>query len=416
MDALSFTDHKLEEQPWKSTNFWVSHFNFAPSVTKQLIKPEQIVVHDSTLRDGEQAPGVSFTEDQKIEIARRLDEIGIQYIEAGFPAVSRSDQKSIEKICTLGLKSRVTCLARALKADIDLAADCGVWAAIVEVPVGYPRLKYQFEWDEATVIAKMSAALEHARKREVNVILFLIDTARSRGGFLREIVTRAAQDDIVKKISAVDTLGAATPDAMALIVSTIRSWVDIPIEVHCHNDFGLATINTIAGLMAGAESFSGTINGLGQRAGNAAIEEIVFALKLLYGVPTTLLTKKLRDLSQHLQNLTQIRMPPYKAIVGEKIFEWEAGIPTAALRKLPTSVEPFTPDLVGSKHTIVLGKKSGKANILFKLEEFGLSCPDSRLQALLNEVKNRAVAKNAPLDDQEFLDTYHFVLDIESEA
>jgi methanogen homocitrate synthase len=406
MENINFADQRLEEQPWKGKNHWVSHFNFAPEITEKFNKPAKIIVHDSTLRDGEQAPGVSFSKEQKISIAKKLDEIGVQYIEAGFPAVSKEDQEAIAAISSLGLKAKTTCLTRAIEKDVDLAAEVGVWGSIIEVPVGYPRLKYQFNWEEQEVMKRTMNALEYANKKGLKTILFLIDAARARAGFLKEFLTTADESGLVDKISVVDTLGAATPEALSLLVRTVKKWVKAPLEVHFHNDFGLATINTISGLMAGAESFSCTVNGLGQRAGNAPLEEVVFALKLLYGVDSDLKLEKIRDLSDYIQDLSGIKMPPYKAVVGDKIFNWEAGIPTAALRRLPLTVEPYTPELVGEKHEIILGKKAGKANILYKLEEFNLDYDDELVEKLVQVVKEKAIQKNEPLSDQEFKDLY----------
>ena len=407
MYNLSFADEKMEELPWKNKNFWVSQYNYLPEIQEKFDKPSEIIIHDSTLRDGEQAPGVSFNKKQKIEIAKRLDEIGVQYIEAGFPAVSKADQETIKAISELDINAKVTCLSRATKEDIDLAIECGVWGAILEVPAGYPRLKYQFNWSEEEVIEKTMFALNYAKNTDLHIILFLIDATRARAKFLKKLLTKAENTGIVDKISIVDTLGVASPDAIRAMVSTVKTWVDIPLELHFHNDFGLATINTISGLMAGARSFSCTINGLGQRAGNAPLEEIVLALNLLYGVETNLDIKKLKELSEYLKKITNIDLPPYKPVVGDKLFNWAAGIPTASLRNEPLTVEPYTPEYIGAEHVIVLGKKAGKANILYKLEEFDYSYDKKLVEKLLKEVKDLAIEKNDTVTDQEFKEIYH---------
>jgi methanogen homocitrate synthase len=404
MTDIKYFDKQLENGPWRSENYWVSQYNFDPEFIESVSLPKDIVIHDSTLRDGEQAPGVSFNYEQKIEIAKLLDAVGVQFIEAGFPAVSEMDRKSIEAISSMNLNSAITCLSRAMPKDIDLAIDCGVSAAIMELPIGYPRLKYQFEWEESEVLKRTLNALEYAEKKNMDIFLFMIDTARIRGGFLKEFITETTKNPIVKKISIVDTLGGATPHAISYLVKAVKQLTDIPVEVHCHNDFGLGTANTISGLTAGAESFACTVNGLGQRAGNTSLEEVVMALNVLYGIPNNLNISKLRELSQLVQELTQIKMPQYKSIVGEKVFDWEAGIPVAALRKLPSTVEPFSPDLVGGKRSIVLGKKSGKANVLFKLEELQESCPEELLGDVVEKIKQLAIKKNGPLTDSEFLD------------
>jgi len=406
MSKINFADKSLEKGPWKNSNYWVSHYNYAPEIEGKFNKPSKIIVHDSTLRDGEQGPGISFNKEQKIDIAKRLDEIGVQYIEAGFPAVSKSDQETVKEIASLGLNSKITCLTRAMVKDIDMAVDCGVWGSILEVPAGYPRLKYQFEWEEEEVVSRTMEALEYAVTKDLHVIPFLMDAFRARAGFLKSFLTKVDKSGIADKICIVDTTGVATPEAISLLIKNIKQWIKTPIEIHVHNDFGLGTINTISALMAGAESFSCTMNGIGQRAGNAPLEEIVFALKLLYGVETDLKLEKIIDLSKYIQELSGIKMPPYKAVVGDKIFNWEAGIPTSALRKLPLSVEPYTPDLVGKKHQIILGKKAGKANVLFKLEEFGLKYDDKIVENLVSKVKELAVEKNSYISNKEFIELY----------
>ncbi|MBC7189857.1 3-hydroxy-3-methylglutaryl-CoA lyase [Candidatus Aerophobetes bacterium] len=398
---------ELEKGRWRTSRWWVSHYNFAPEVYDGMNLPEEIVIHDSTLRDGEQAPGVIFSKSQKLEIARMLDEIGVQYIEAGFPVVSTVDQEVISELSKGGLKAKITCLARAMRKDIQIAKDCGVWGAVMEVPVGYPRLKYQFEWEEDEVLRRTFDALEYAEEKDLNVILFLIDSARARESFLKNLVERCSQIKLVKKICIVDTLGVISPEGIKFLVKKVKSWTPLPIEVHCHNDFGLATANTIAALTAGASSFSCTVNGLGQRGGNAPLEEIVFALRMLYGITKPDLNlKKIRELSLYVQEVTGIKMPPYKAVVGEKLFTWEAGIPVAALRKLPFTVEPFLPEVIGETHKILLGKKCGKANILAKLEEYNLQADENLVEELVKEVKELAIRKNDIVSDVEFKEIY----------
>lgn len=406
MSEISFADQNLESLPWKGQNHWVSQYNFAKEIEENLIKPKEIVIHDSTLRDGEQAPGLSFNKNQKIEIAKMLDDIGVQYIEAGFPAISKEEANTISEIAKLNLDAKITCLTRATKEDVDRAFNCGVWGSIIEVPVGYPRLKYQFEWEEEEVINKTMEVLKYAKSKGLNIILFLIDATRAKGDFLKRLLVMADETNYIDKISIVDTLGCANPEAISYMVKNIKKWVNVPLEVHVHNDFGLGTINTIAGLMAGADSFSCTVNGIGQRGGNAALEEIVLALNLLYGIETDIDITKLNDLSKFIQELSNIKVPPYKPVVGDKLFDWEAGIPTAALRKLPLTVEPYTPELLGKSHNIILGKKSGKANILYKLEENNLEYNNKLIDELLAKSKEVATNNNRTLTNDEFLEIY----------
>ncbi|MBW2307782.1 MAG: hypothetical protein JRG73_12715 [Deltaproteobacteria bacterium] len=404
-------DPSIESGPWRRDHTWVSHYNFIQEIEKTRVRPSEVVVHDSTLRDGEQAPGVSFDTDEKIRIARLLDEVGVQYIEAGFPPVSEQDRTSIKAISGLGLKARITCLCRAMRSDIDMSADCGVWGIVLEVPVGYPRLMYQFEWPEQKVYDRVMDSVTYAKNEKgLGVVLFLIDTARARIQFLERLLTDAAATGCVDRIAVVDTVGAIVPEAAAWMTRKVRSWVDVPLEMHCHNDLGLGVANTIAGLMAGAQIASTTVGGLGQRAGNTPTEELVMALKVAYGVPCSMKTEKLVELSKFVQELTGYRHPAYRPIVGDNVFRWAAGIPVAALLKEPRTVEAFGPELLGREHYIELGKKAGKANITWKIEKMGLEplSPD-RVDQLVQKVKDKATEIKGTIDDDQFLGLYSSV-------
>lgn len=404
-------DEAIEKGPWRRDHVWVSHYNYLPELEQNRILPKEVVIHDSTLRDGEQAPGVSFDTDDKLRIAGLLDEVGIQYIEAGFPPVSEQDEKSVRKICSLGLNAKITCLCRAMKSDIDLSADCGVWGVVMEIPVGYPRLQYQFEWPEQKLYDRVMESVTYAKKEKgLHVVLFLIDTARARLSFLEKLLKDAAATGCLDRIAVVDTVGAMGPDAATWITRKVRSWVDLPLEMHCHNDLGLGVANTLAGLMAGAEISSTTVGGLGQRAGNASTEEMIMALKVAYGVPCAMQTKKLIELSKLVQELTGYRHLAYRPIVGDNVFRWAAGIPVAALLKEPRTVEAFGPELLGKKHQIELGKKAGKANIVWKIEQLKLDpLPSEKIDALLQQVKDKATEIKGIVNDETFLRLYRSV-------
>lgn len=404
-------DPSLEQGPWRQEHVWVSHHNFSPELTKHRMGPQEIIIHDSTLRDGEQAPGVSLDTEDKLRIAKMLDEVGVQYIEAGFPAVSEQDRDSIKAICALGLKSQITCLSRAMQKDIDLAAQCGVWGVVLEVPVGYPRLMYQFEWPEQKVYDRVMDAVQYAKKEHgLKVILFMIDTARARLDFLKHLVSDAVATGCLDRIAVVDTVGAIVPEAMSMLTRQIASWVDVPLEIHCHNDLGLGVANTIAGLMSGAQVASTTVGGLGQRAGNAPTEDVIMALKVAYGVPCRLDTQKLVKLSKLVQKLTGYHHPAYREVVGDNVFRWAAGIPVAALLKEPRTVEAFGPELLGRKHQIEVGKKSGKANITWKTKQMNLEpLPEDKVEKLLELVKRQASEVKRALSEEEFLKLYQTV-------
>lgn len=393
----------LEQGPWKQKDWWVSQFNFTEQTANEAgLIGRSVAFHDSTLRDGEQAPGIVFSAAQKLEIAKRLSEAGVQYIEAGFPAISEAEQQSLRNIAHAGLDAKITCLCRAMEKDIDIAKACGVHGAIIELPVSYPRIKYQFGWEEKAVIEKALRVTSYAKEQGLAVYLFMIDSTRAHEEFLEELVRTVVATGCVDRLSMVDTNGCASPEGMGRLVQKARSWVDVPIEVHCHNDFGLGVANSISGLMHGASSVSTTLSALGQRAGNTSLEELVMALTCLYGANTGIDVEKLYETSCLVREWSGWHFPPNSPVVGENLFTWEAGIPTAALMKNPFTVEPLQPELFGRKHDVVVGKKSGKANLLWKARELGLELHEDQLPALLDAVKEQATRQQRPLTDEEF--------------
>lgn len=390
----------VETGPWRVDHAWVSPYNFMDDS----IIEQKVAIHDTTLRDGEQAPGVMFDADTKLRLARQLSESGIDYIEAGFPAVGTAEKESVKRIANAGLTAKITCLSRANKEDIDIAKECNVWGPVIEIPAGYPRIRYQFEWEEEAVIEKAYAAVARSRDYGMNPSLFLIDAARATPDFLEKIINRAVNEGGAARLTIVDTTGVATPEAITALFAYAKDFTEVPLEIHCHNDFGLATANSLAAVRSGAISISSSFCGLGQRAGNAATEEVVLALELLYGVKTGIDLKKLRGIAQEVSKLSGYSMSPSKAVVGKGNFVWEAGIPVAALMKMPLTVEPFEPELLGTEHDIVIGKKSGKANLLWKFRELGMSAPnDDILGTLLQKVKEQSINMGRALTNEEFI-------------
>lgn len=402
-ELLSNGQMNLEEGPWKTEYSWVSHYPFLPEVRQGLELPDKVEFHDTTLRDGEQSPGVVFTAADKIAIARMLDAAGVQYIEAGFPAVSDADRTALTAITGAGLKAKITCLCRAMRKDIDLAVACGVWGVIIEVPVSYARLKYQFGWDEQTVIEKALDVAAYAKEKGLHTYLFMIDSTRADINFLRRLLTTVVPKAQVDFVSVVDTSGCINPRGFAYLVRNIRGWVDVPIEVHCHNDFGLGVGNSVAAVEVGARSVSGTLNGLGQRAGNTPLEEIALALHALYGLDTGINFNSLYQAAVMVREKSGWSFPPNKPVVGKNLFTWEAGIPVAAILKNPYTVEPILPEMLGRTHEIVLGKKSGRANIQFKLNAIGLAVPEEQIDILLQKVKAEASRLARAISDEEFV-------------
>src|SRR6185295_4471799 len=241
------SDQYIRENQW-----WHSLYNCAPEVRAQMSLPAKVEIHDATLRDGEQTPGIVFDIADKIAIAEKLDECGVERIEAGMPAVSEMDFQAIKEITKLNLKARIYTFARAMNADVDKALECGAHGVIVEIPIGYPKLKYQFKWTWEDVLRKSVDVINYAKKRGLYVCYFPYDTTRAREEDLRNLLTRLMLDAPPDSIGVVDTMGCALPDAIKYLVRLVKSLTKLPVEVHTHNDFGMAVATELAGIEAGA--------------------------------------------------------------------------------------------------------------------------------------------------------------------
>ncbi|MBV8906569.1 MAG: 2-isopropylmalate synthase, partial [Acidobacteriia bacterium] len=248
---------------YRENDWWISPYNFAPEVRSKFDFPERVSIHDATLRDGEQTPGVVMSVADKIVIAEKLAEAGVERIEAGMPAVSDQDFEAIKQISRLGLRSGIYTFARAINADIDKAIECGCHGVIIEIPIGYPKLIYQFKWTWEDVLRKSIPVIQYAKSRGLHTVYFPYDTTRAREEDLRNVLTRIVQDAPPDSIGVVDTMGCALPEAIKHMVRLVKSWTNLPVEVHTHNDFGMAVATELAGVEAGAEVVHSCANGLG---------------------------------------------------------------------------------------------------------------------------------------------------------
>ncbi len=286
--------------------WWISPYNFLPEVLEGLDLPQKVAIHDATLRDGEQTPGVVFTVADKIAIAEKMDEIGVDRIEAGMPAVSEPDQKAIKEIVKLGLKSKIYTFARALNSDIDMAVDCGAHGVILEVPIGYPKLKYQFKWTWEDVLKKSAGVINYAKERGLHVVYFPYDTTRAREEDLTNLLTGIMNDAPPDAVGVVDTMGCATTDAIKYLVRKVKALTELPVEIHTHNDFGMGVATELAAVTAGAEVVHSCANGLGERTGNAALEELIVCLHVLYGYETHYDLSKLPELGELVSKISRL--------------------------------------------------------------------------------------------------------------
>ena len=388
---------------YREDKYWVSPYNFHPEVTGELDLPEKVEIHDATLRDGEQTPGLVFSVEEKVAIAKKLDEVGIDRIEAGMPAVSPQDFEAIKQISALGLKAKIYTFARAMTADIDKAVECGADGVIIEVPIGYPKLKYQFNWTWEDVLKKSADVINYAKTKGLHAVFFPYDTTRAREDDLTNLLTGIMNESEPDSIGVVDTMGCATPEAIKYLVRKVADLTNLPVEIHTHNDFGTGVATELAAVTVGASCVHSCVGGLGERTGNAALEELILCLELLYGYDTKYELAKLPELGELLANITGIPYALNKPILGERNFTRESGIGVNLVVEKPLAMFGTHPALTGRTGDIVLGKKSGKASITYKLDELGIEgVSDEQITELLAEVKKAGIAKKGILTDDEF--------------
>jgi isopropylmalate/homocitrate/citramalate synthase len=363
--------------------------------------PARVGLYDTTLRDGEQTVGVALDPEQKLAIARAIDSLGIERIEAGFPRVSKDDTEAFRTIAAAGLNAEIWGFARAVPADVDALLEIGVRAAVIESPVSDGKLSaYGISRDE--LIRRVVTAVSHAAESGVTVCFFGVDGSRAEFGFLERVYSEAVQAGAAE-VAMVDTLGAVNPEAAALMVRSAREWVGeaIPVHWHGHNDFGLATAAAVAAARAGARWLQGTINGMGERAGNANLGEVALALEGLYGIPTNLRFDRLRKVAELVRATSGYELEPWKPLTGETLFTRESGAVASQFHD-PPAIEPYSSKLVGAERRIVLGKKSGLDSIRIKLGELRLERPEEEWPALLSEVKALGARKHDLVTDEEF--------------
>jgi isopropylmalate/homocitrate/citramalate synthase len=372
------------------------------TINEQALDPQPpgtVGLYDTTLRDGEQTIGVVLTPAQKLEIAKALDEAGVDRIEAGFPRVSEDDRRAVELIASAGLRAEVWGFSRAVQADVDALVELGVRASVIESPISDGKLA-ALGVSRETMLERIRAAVSFAAEHGIRVAFFGVDSSRADLDFFDRAYA-AAVDAGAAEVVVVDTLGIATPEAAALLVSRTLDRVDVPVHWHGHNDFGLATAAAIAAVQAGASWVHGTVNGMGERAGNADLVEVALALEALYGIPTRLDLTRSRSLSQLVAKRSRTPLPPWKAVTGGGLFTRESGAVAAQFHD-PPAIEPYASELVGAERGIVLGKKSGIDSIAIALDRLGLEVPEERRAELLASVKRLGTEKRRLVSDDDF--------------
>ena len=380
---------------------WTTPLNDLDSVQQGFDHGKTVRFYDTTLRDGEQTTGIVFSADDKVAIARKLAELGVSRIESGFPRVSDEDTEAVKRILDAGLSSEIWGFARCLKADIDAHIELGTRYILMEITTSDIKMK-AFGFTREKVVERIVSSVKHAKDNGVEKVnFFAVDSTRTELSFLRDVYGSALAAG-ADEVSVVDTIGVCAPETAEYLVRQVRSWFkSTPIHWHGHNDFGLATAAAVAAVRGGADFVQGTINGMGERAGNADISEVALALQMLYHVPVELDLSKARAVSELVQQAGNYTVDCWKPVVGKYLFTRESGGVAAQFHQ-PSAIEPYSADIVHADRRVVLGKKSGLVSIKMKLEELGLKAAEDRQPEILEKVKNLGTTKKRLVSDSEF--------------
>jgi isopropylmalate/homocitrate/citramalate synthase len=381
---------------------WTTPLNDTGEIQDRFDHGKTIHFYDTTLRDGEQSVGVCFTPDEKYEIALKLNDLGVSRIESGFPRVSPDDTKAIKRILDSKLDSEIWGFSRAVIADLDSHIELGTERVLIEISTSDVKIK-AYGFTRENVIQRVQDAIKHAKDNGMkNVNFFAVDSTRSDLSYLKDVYSYALEAG-ADEISVVDTIGVCAPEAVEWLIGEVTSWVgpDVPVHWHGHNDFGLATAAAVAAVRGGATWIQGTINGMGERAGNADICEVALALQCLYNVPVALDLAKARDVSKLVQKAGGYTVDGWKPVVGEFLYTRESGA-VANQFHMPEAIEPYSAEIVDAPRRIVLGKKSGLSNVKIKGQELGLNIPDDKCPDILAEVKTIGTSNARLVTDDEF--------------
>jgi methanogen homocitrate synthase len=377
----------------------VSPYNFIDEVEKEHKLLKDIKVYDTTLRDGEQMAGVSFNAEEKLEIARKLDEIGVHQIEAGFPIVSQEETKTVKKIANAGLGADILALTRLKREEIDLAAECNVDMALVFIASSDIHIKYKLKHTCEELLDCVAEVLDHAKSYDMKVNFSTEDSTRTNLERLFEFYS-IAKNLKVDRIGITDTVGCITPDGLSYLVRKVKDKFKMPVAIHLHNDFGLALANALAGVAAGADAVATTVGGIGERAGNVSLEQFVVALKVLYNYDLGIDTTGLKELFDLVHAHSSVPVSPNQPILGENMFTHESGMHIAAILNQPVTYECIPPELVGQSRKLLMGKHTGGTFIRKRLQEKNIEASPEEIEILLKEIKVLGEFKGKVTEDE----------------
>lgn len=372
---------------------------------KKLADGKQIYIVDTTLRDGEQTAGVVFANAEKIAIAEILSNMGIDQLEVGIPTMGGDEKEAIKQIVKRNLKSSIMAWNRAVISDIEQSIDCGVDAVAISISVSDIHIKHKLKTSREWVLENMVKAVLYAKKNGLYVSVNGEDASRADRDFLVEFIN-AAKEAGADRFRYCDTVGIMDPFKIYTDIKYLEEKTGFDIEMHTHNDFGMATANAVAGVKAGANYVGVTVNGLGERAGNAALEEVIMSFKYVFGYDVDIDTTKFRESSEYVSRASGRALPPWKAIVGDNMFAHESGIHADGAIKNPKNYEAFDPSVVGLERQIIIGKHSGKAAILNKFKEYGIDLSNDEASGILEIIRATSVRLKRSLFDKELVQIY----------
>ena len=397
----------MAAQPWKTDNWFVSPWNFADEVRKDLHFPKQIKVHDITLRDGEQQTGIILSKDDKVRIAEGLAEAGVHRIEAGMPIVSPSDAAAIKEIVKRNLGPQIFAFSRCMVEDVKRALDTGVSGVVMEIPSSQHMVDLAYKWSMERAIETSIEATKFAHDNGLEVVFFPIDFSRSEMNWVLNLIERVEREGHMDALALVDTFGVVSPHAMRYFVREVKKRINKRLEAHFHQDFGMGVANTIMALAEGVEVMHTTVLGIGERAGNTPMEETVMALLTMYGVDVGLDYSKLTPLANLVQKLTGVVVPTNKPVVGKQLYQIESGIIASWFKNCgeqnATELFPVRWDFVGQPPAeVVMGKGSGIDSVKAWLELLGIEASDEEATKMTGEVKTFSLKEKRLLTEKEF--------------
>lgn len=401
--------------PWKTNDWFVSEWNYAPEVTKDFNFAKKIKIHDVTLRDGEQQTGIILSKDEKIRIAEGLAEAGVHRIEAGMPIVSPSDNDAIKEIVKRNLGPQIFSFARCMKEDVKRAVDTGVNGIVMEIPSSKHMLELAYRWPLEKAIETSVEATKFAHDNGLEVVFFPIDFSRAEIKWALDLIEKVGKEGHMDALALVDTFGVVSPHAMQYFVKQVQARIKKRLEAHFHQDFGMGVANTIMALSLGVEVMHTTVLGIGERSGNAPMEDVVMALKTMYGVDVGIDTTKLTPLANLVQRLTGVAVPSNKAIVGSGLYQIESGIIASWFKncgeKNATELFPIRWSAVGQPPAeIVMGKGSGIDSVNAWLRDVGMQVSEEDAMKVLQATKLHSLKNKKMLTHAEFRDLARSVL------